>query len=737
MFKKILRIKNYGIFKSYDWNTDPCPCEFEKRNIIYGWNYSGKTTLSRIFSSFEHGYMHPDFSSGEFEVVLSDNTRYRQNNLVNLPYSVRVFNSDFIDQNLEWKNGIKPILMLGEEGIELQKELDLLNKIYRERKNILNDINNKTKDINKILNKGATDKAGEIRKNLGVTPFNRTPHLEKYINIVIDNINNHLLSEDEYKKELSIINSEKRDNIDEINLISEVDIYKEKINTLFSKVAIREAILELKNNQLLESWVEKGIKINKGSEKCKFCGNTIPEDLFLNLEKHFTKAVDKLNSDINNLYNEFISKKIKIELFDESRLYIDLRPEYKNLKAVLNLFLEKYNEDIEKISKKIEEKYYRKDESYSLDEFIDQSIVTKLNDTISNINKIVCEHVTRNNKLAETKKNSLEKLILHNTAEYLIDSDYLSQKEKIHRINKLSEKLARNISQLKEKSTNIERQISEEVKGADRINELLKLYFGKDDISIELNNENKYSLIRANNQAKNLSEGEKTAISFSYFLAKLQDKDTDITNCIVYIDDPISSLDSNHLYNTFSMIKSCLKDAHQVFVSTHNYEFFKILKGDAIFKEYRNKNKVSSLYIIKRKAHDESEILDIPTTLKSYNSEYHYLFSLIYNFYINPNANEYIIYNLPNMLRKLLEIYTSFKVPKTTIKLNQRIDKIINDDIVSLRVYKFINHISHSDSLNFNYEFPQLDECQSIVSDVLTAIQSNDLEHYNGMVGLV
>lgn len=737
MFKKILKISNYGVFKSYVWDADPSPCQFEKRNIIYGWNYSGKTTLSRIFSSFEHGYIHPDFSNGKFEVVLSDNKKYKQHNLNNFPYSVRVFNSDFIDQNLEWKNGIKPILMLGEESIELQKELDLLNKILNERKVILEKINITTKNINNSLSKHATDKAGDIRKNLGVTPFNRNPHLEKYIKIVINDANKYLLSDDEYKKELSIINSEKKDHIHEIPLVNNIDYYEGFINSLFSKIAVREAILELKNDQLLESWVERGIKINKDSGKCKFCGNIIPEDLFFNLEKHFTRAADNLKSEVDNLYNEFVSNKITIEFFDDSRLYSDLKEDYINQITILKPLIEKYNIEIEKISKYIQEKNNRKDESYSLNGFIDSSILEELNNTISNINKIICEHVTRNNELTETKEKSLEKLLLHNAAEYLIDSDYLSQKEKEHRIRMLSEKLNKNISQLKEKSTNIERQISEEVKGADKINELLKLYFGKDDISVELNSDNKYSLIRANIQAKNLSEGEKTAISFSYFLAKLQDKDTDITNCIVYIDDPISSLDSNHLYNTFSIIKSCLKDAHQLFVSTHNYEFFKILRGDATFKERRNGNKVSSLYIIKRKAHDESEILDIPTTLKSYNSEYHYLFSLIYDFHINPNANEYIIYNLPNMLRKLLEIYTSFKVPKTTIKLNQRLDKIINDEVVSLRVYKFINHISHSDSLNFSYEFPQLDECQSIVSDVLTAIKNNDLEHYDGMVGLV
>ena len=36
-------------------------------NLIYGWNYSGKTTLSRIFHSFELKDFSSGFESSEFE----------------------------------------------------------------------------------------------------------------------------------------------------------------------------------------------------------------------------------------------------------------------------------------------------------------------------------------------------------------------------------------------------------------------------------------------------------------------------------------------------------------------------------------------------------------------------------------------------------------------------------------------------------------------------------------------
>ena len=49
MFTKI-DIKKFGLYKDYTWNPAKMK-EFRRVNIIYGRNYSGKTTLSRIFDS--------------------------------------------------------------------------------------------------------------------------------------------------------------------------------------------------------------------------------------------------------------------------------------------------------------------------------------------------------------------------------------------------------------------------------------------------------------------------------------------------------------------------------------------------------------------------------------------------------------------------------------------------------------------------------------------------------------
>jgi len=46
MIKKIKKIKHFGVFTNYQ--TDSKLPEFKKYNLIYDWNASGKTTLSRL-----------------------------------------------------------------------------------------------------------------------------------------------------------------------------------------------------------------------------------------------------------------------------------------------------------------------------------------------------------------------------------------------------------------------------------------------------------------------------------------------------------------------------------------------------------------------------------------------------------------------------------------------------------------------------------------------------------------
>jgi|SRR5271167_424304 len=59
--KQIKKIRDFGIYQKFDWET--ATPDFNNFNLTYGWNYCGKTTLSRVFRCFELGQKHSDYST--------------------------------------------------------------------------------------------------------------------------------------------------------------------------------------------------------------------------------------------------------------------------------------------------------------------------------------------------------------------------------------------------------------------------------------------------------------------------------------------------------------------------------------------------------------------------------------------------------------------------------------------------------------------------------------------------
>jgi wobble nucleotide-excising tRNase len=93
MIRRIQHIKAFGVFKDFQWPAG-LP-DFKQFNLIYGWNYSGKTTLSRAFRCFEQKLPHADFAGAQVQLKADDGTVHHLSNPNAAPV-FRVFNSDFV-----------------------------------------------------------------------------------------------------------------------------------------------------------------------------------------------------------------------------------------------------------------------------------------------------------------------------------------------------------------------------------------------------------------------------------------------------------------------------------------------------------------------------------------------------------------------------------------------------------------------------------------------------------------
>src|SRR5204863_10186967 len=174
------------------------------------------------------------------------------------------------------------------------------------------------------------------------------------------------------------------------------------------------------------------------------------------------------------------------------------------------------------------------------------SNIISINENIGKINELITRHNFKTTQFDIQKTDAYKKLTKNYAIDFARKQNYenlLSAKDTIT-LEILAIELE--IEQINSRINGIEKSLSETVKGAEKVNEYLGLYFGKNDIIVEVTKENKFKLLRSGKIANNLSEGEKTAIAFAYFISRLEDKNTTLVDTVIYLDDPISSLDSNH-----------------------------------------------------------------------------------------------------------------------------------------------------------------------------------------------
>ena len=130
--KKIDSIKKMAVFQDFQWKSSVRDegnniAEFKKINIFYGRNYSGKTTLSRIFRGVETGLISEKYASPEFQLSFEDGSKVSQNTLTGHGQIIRVFNEDFVKENLRFivddEHPINSFAILGEDNAKLEEEM--------------------------------------------------------------------------------------------------------------------------------------------------------------------------------------------------------------------------------------------------------------------------------------------------------------------------------------------------------------------------------------------------------------------------------------------------------------------------------------------------------------------------------------------------------------------------------------------------------------------------------------
>ncbi|EGJ7387982.1 AAA family ATPase, partial [Campylobacter jejuni] len=558
------------------------------------------------------------------------------------------------------------------------------------------------------------------------------------------------------------------------------NILKHSSEILEKKIIIKENL-----TSELRQWLEEGLKFHKehsSTQQCKFCNNPLTLERIVWIENNIkddSGEKEKIEKELKYLLDNFENYKLELKnlLQDvkNENFYSNYKDSFIALKEQLGVSIANYNKEILKIEKKIKEKQKDVFTPIKLENINDFSNEIFL--TLNQIENLCKENDEYTEKLLANQNEARERLRLNEVAKFAKDSDYLAKQDEVEilqqNINILEESIKtqdNKINLLNKRIENYKTKLSNLETSTSNINKYLKSYFGhnllelkaKKDDNGQLNGE--FEILRNGKQAKNLSEGECSLIAFCYFVASLKDANTKDKNPIIWIDDPISSLDNNHIFFIFSVIENEIvrkNSSEQFFISTHNLDFLKYIKRLKKSKSKQSKNDEKEYdfpqyYFIEKSVKESmetSEVKKLPKCLEKYTTEFNYLFEQIYKFKNIDGINDEdlkisLVYNFGNNLRKFLEIYLFFKYPNNFESLDKElIERFFNDTYQSDRIdenhqkmvasiiNRYQNEYSHlREILSRGMQPIDIEESKKIAKFILETIKQNDKQQYKALV---
>lgn len=784
MIKKIASIKNIAVFSDFTWDKsvkdrDGVIQGFKQVNIMYGRNYSGKTTLSRIMRAFETGYLSDKYGTPTFRLE-TDEATYTETDYFDKPFLIRVFNEDFIRDNLRFvidqSESIAPFAILGENNEKIEKQVEQIQKLlgsneigcetglYQKREvarkkyqEAHKEFLNTDSELAKLKNTKATGREVGIKyhpERFGNQNYN-IRNLETDIEVVLSKEYIRPTNEQVAIYENAIIESTMSapKELRKTKLsIEQISIQVKEICE--RKVGQSQKIQELLSDIALQEWVHQGVEQNKGREYCAFCGNRITDSRWNELFSHFDEESEHLRIDIENCFNVLDKEENLVKdglAAKKEEFYVSFAPE---IDALIEQYYAFSNEYIEALHKLRELLVSRKNSIHApvMYSFVvpDTLEYDKLISLYSNLRAKNIQYAA---SIDSSKKEAQKQMRLAEVYDFVKTIGYENYITTISTLAEKSAKAQENLQFVEkeiieklETIDSLKRQQNDEEKGAIRVNELLQMYFGHKYLSIvsKTTGEGKkiyFEVVRNGEKAFHLSEGEKSLIAFCYYIAKLKDIDTDGKKPIIWIDDPISSLDENHIYYVYSLITQEILNEdnyEQLFITTHNLLFLKYLRVLSINKHNRSESGNSrGNFLIERKG-ENSTIVVMPSYLKNHGTEFNRWFENIYYCATTDEVtddNIYLFESFGNNVRKFFETYLYYRYPDKK-DFNEHLSRFFDsENIPPILVRKLSDENSHAQGDLESYLVPfDEPEINDAAKQILKRLEEIDKEQYDALI---
>jgi wobble nucleotide-excising tRNase len=760
VINKINKLENFGIFRDY---SGAKTTEFGRYNLVYGWNGSGKSTVSSVFSSLEKRAVNPRFGNAKLSISVSDGTTITDQSIASNSVNIRTFNQDFVKENIDWDNHIKGILLVDKKKIDEREKLDALKVLQKSDEDDLVENSIAASRAQTERDKFLSGGAKRLKTNLQSIDTSDSYFLNydkrKFEQFLISHAEalkgSTPVADDEL---LDLTKAAKPTMLDKVavpTVVCEQQTFLSKqtaLQALLDSNVVNTAIARLRDNQDIRDWVQAGLALHDKHQSgaCEFCGTPLQPGTIQTLQGHFSKAYEILQKQLKDEQTALPTVAVSFGVWpDEGLLYDEFRAGYITARQVAEDAVEAVNAYVNDWVALLDTKIKNPIDVGATAQAIPAAIIDAARTAIDAATKILERHNSKttnfDTELKASKLRLEESLVGRELADYkYFDSAGISED-----LKKKADVLRHALTARKLEMQAIEESLSNEGLGAAAFNDNLHRFLGRSELSLVFNaNAGGYEIIR-NGVPKhdgNLSEGEKTALAFVYFITKLSEHDNEIGKTVVVVDDPVSSFDSNHLFHAYSFLRNRCDDAMQLFVLTHNFTYFKLVRDWLAGRNRNRKNagkpEVGFFYTIDSvPGNPRSSVLaDAGASLTDYNSEYHFIYQKLMTFRDLAELDREQSFFAANLARKLLEIFFSFKYPRhrsdiaALLLCGQKGCEKTTDEVRE-KVYRFINKYSHSVVIDINEDAADnmMGEGQHVVRDIFTWIEEVDPTHYTEM----
>ncbi|WP_169165209.1 AAA family ATPase [Cellulomonas taurus] len=761
MITRIEWIKDTGVLRDFRWTSGTK--DFGQVNVVYGGNGSGKTSVAGLFRRAVDDPAARALVS--LRVKSSGSERSTDGESDPVFTDVCVFGRDFVEQNHDFRSAtpsMPAVLTVGRRAVEAERELEDLKSAlpglegaHRGAKDVLKRAEESRERAFRSLSQAVVAdlaKAGGMWQSASrYTRRVAEDRFERHQGTSVE------LSTAELQEAKAQVVGSARDRVKCPSSVPGLRAgLGAELEVALSATPVTLVLDSLQRNPAATQWVDTGRALHAETDSCIYCGSALTPDRRADIEAHFSDEVAALDRRLARLDVELARVQLEasnLVLPHRAEFYSDLQDKYDMVAGELVKEGEALSSYVTALRAGVAAK-----RANVLAPVVVRT-VAPLSPDAAGVLALIEEHNVRVDDHVAAVDRAALRVEQHHFAR--TRGDILDRRAELE-----AAVAAEDQSRTKFDSAAARIAVLSEVEGdpapsASVLTDEVARLLGRRELAFGASGDGRYWVTRVDGSpACGLSEGERTAITLVHFLEMLARREKAAQAPIVFIDDPVSSLDSNVFVGASTAIwAQCVVNglASQVFLLTHDFELFRQwqiqmdgakhgLEGIGIY-ELRARYVAAGSATARRCT--ELVTWDAPTKRGRpvFLTAYHQAFSvlvdahrgLVENDTLENRINAQLL--LPNVLRRLLETFLAFKVPHLIGDFSNAMRICMDgletegrEKVQPIRVHltRFAHQYSHSESPDISRVISP-DEVGATISQALAFMQLLDPPHFEGL----